>query len=321
VEAFKRKNFIQLLGLTGVAFLLPKNLPAEIAIEPKLKRRSLRIAHLTDIHVDTTHEASYGMNAALEAVNNLPDKPDLIINGGDAIMNKLSMDREKLNKQWKLFHHINSDANSLEMYHCIGNHDLYGFALPHKNNDVSKRWALDEYQMEHPYYSFQKNDWHFIVLDSIHPRISTPGYFGKIDIKQIEWLRSLLLNIPKTQNICIVSHIPILSVCSLFDGKGVDHSNWCIPDVSLHSDAAMLRDLFYEFPNIKCCLSGHIHLIDHVNYLGIDYYCDGAVCGAWWKGDHQQFAPSFSVINFYTDGTTDREVYYYKWKLNLSVKR
>jgi hypothetical protein len=76
----------------------------------------------------------------------------------------------------------------------------------------------------------------------------------------------------------------------------------------------MLRDLFFQYPNIKACLSGHIHLIDHVNYLGVDYYCNGAVCGSWWMGNHQQFPPAFTIQNFYTDGSTDREVHYYDWK-------
>ena len=164
------------------------------------------------------------------------------------------------------------------------------------------------------YYSFKKAGWHFIVLDSIHARKSLPGYFGKIDEEQFLWLENELKMIHPETPVCVVSHIPILAVCTLFDNTRVTHNNWNVPDNCLHSDAIKLRDLFYRNKNVKACLSGHIHLIDHVNYLGTNYYCNGAVSGGWWKGDHQQFAPAFAIMNFYDDGTTTRDIHYYNWK-------
>jgi hypothetical protein len=64
---------------------------------------------------------------------------------------------------------------------------------------------------------------------------------------------------------------------------------------------------------VKAALSGHIHLIDEVDYLGVKYYCNGAVCGAWWEGNNQEFPPAFAVMNFYDDGSTEREIVYYDW--------
>jgi len=52
----------------------------------------------------------------------------------------------------------------------------------------------------------------------------------------------------------------------------------------MHVDAAKIKDLFAKHKNVKLCLSGHLHLVDRVDYNGVTYLCDGAVCGGWWKG-------------------------------------
>jgi hypothetical protein len=104
-------------------------------------------------------------------------------------------------------------------------------------------------------------------------------------------------------------------VCTFFESSNKNKKTWNVPNNSLHADAAELTALFYKYPNVKACLSGHIHMIDHVNYLGVDYYCNGAVSGSWWKGNHHQFPPSFSMMNFFDDGKVTRDVNYYNWNL------
>lgn len=289
--------------------------PALLSLPEKHSRskRVLRVAHLTDIHIKPDKVAEAGFAAALHQVNSLADKPDFIINGGDSIMNAVSLSKEHVKEQWNCFHTLLQNENNLNIHHCVGNHDLFGWAMPGVNKSSGKTWALDEYRMKKAYYSFSTNGWKFIVLDSIHSRKSVPGYFGKVDEEQLAWLESELLNTPEHAHICIVSHIPILAVCTLFDGSYVHNNHWFVPDNTLHADARILRDLFYKSGKVKACLSGHIHMIDHVNYLGTDYYCNGAVSGGWWKGDHQQFSPSFIVMNFFEDGSTTREVFHYKW--------
>jgi predicted MPP superfamily phosphohydrolase len=319
MKQFTRKDFMKLLGVTGAAAVLPfqgnASTPELLNLPNKNgKVRSLRMAHLTDIHVIDTAAARHGMTAALHAVNSLQDKPDFIFNGGDAIMNAVTFSKSQIKNQWNLFHEIMKGENSLPLYHCIGNHDLHGWLLPNSNNDACKKMAEEEYGLDKRYYTFERGGWQFVVLDSIHARKSVPGYFGKLDEEQLDWLKATLKSISPETPICVVSHIPILAVCTLFDGSSVSNAHWNIPDNCLHHDASMLRDLFFQYPNIKACLSGHIHLIDHVNYLGVDYYCNGAVCGSWWMGNHQQFPPAFTIQNFYTDGSTDREVHYYDWK-------
>lgn len=315
---FNRKNFLKTLGLGLTAGMIHSGFGSSEIIEPPKpilkKKRVARIAHLTDVHVENEKTSLLGFEAALKAVNNLKDKVDVIVNGGDAIMNAVALSKSRVKDQWNSFHSVLKANNEIDIKHCIGNHDLFGWAIPGKNKSDGKKWAMEEYSLSKNYYSFKINNWKFVVLDSIHARNTIPGYYGKIDDEQLDWLKQELAGTEKNEFVSIVSHIPIISICSMFDKINHSENNWIIPDNTLHADSHILRDIFNKQGNVKACLSGHIHLIDHVNYLGTDYYCNGAVSGGWWKGEYQQFPPAFVVVNFYDDGSTEREIYFYKWK-------
>lgn len=321
-----RKSFLRTMGLIGAGAVLTNGVvvsprekpetPANTEPAPTLSGNALRLAHLTDIHVSPERVAEFGMAASLNAVNALKEKPAFIMNGGDAIMNAASLTKEAIREQWQSYHKIIKSDNNLPLYNCIGNHDLYGFLLPSADHAESKKWATDEYQLAKPYYSFGQGKWHFIVLDSIHGRKSIPGYYGKLDEEQMDWLKRELDSVPASTFICIVSHIPILAICSMFDRDITNMRKMTISDSNMHADSDELIELFYRHKNVRACLSGHIHMIDYVNYLGVEYFCNGAVAGNWWKGNYQHFAPSFSVMNFYDSGAVTREVHYYNWNLS-----
>jgi len=318
MEMLSRQKFLKYIGITGAALVLPK-LSSSIPIPPSDKNapsaRPLRVAHLTDIHAQSGKEPEQGFASALQTVNSLSEAPDFILNGGDSIMNSaLNLSKEEVKREWSVFHRILKDHNNLPVMHCVGNHDLHGWTSPSLAHNQEKKWALDEYKLERSYYSVEKGKWKFIILDSIHGRYSIPGYYAKLDEGQMLWLKQELETTSSSQHICIVTHIPILAVCTLFNTLNKSNEHWRIPNNTLHADAEELTSLFYQYPNIKACLSGHIHLIDHVNYLGIDYYCNGAVSGSWWKGDFHQFPPSLSMMNFHDHGKVEREIIYYNWK-------
>jgi Icc protein len=203
--------------------------------------------------------------------------------------------------------------NSLDVHHTIGNHDIFNIGKSAGAFADGKKWACEEFQIPHQYYTFDKGRWRFIILDSVHTR-GVPGYIGRLDEEQMAWLKQTLTATPAGMYVCVVSHIPLLAVCTTFDGSRVRGNQWRIGGGDLHEDAREVKDLFHTTKNVKACLSGHIHLIDELDYLGTKYYCNGAVCGRWWAGDNQEFPPAFAVMNFYDDGTTERELHYYKWQ-------
>ena len=109
-----------------------------------------------------------------------------------------------------------------------------------------------------------------------------------------------------------MSHIPILSICSgLFFNKTEANGDLLLKRNLMHTDFLQLKEIFKAYSNIKVCISGHIHLQDEVTYLGVRYYCNGAVSGNWWKGSFQEFAPAFAVMDFFDDGTFTRSMVNY----------
>jgi len=302
----KRKDFIlNSAGLGAAAFVNPSTF-----LTTQEKKSPIRVAHLTDIHIKPGKDIEASAARAMHHAQILVPEIDFIINGGDSIMDSLEADKEKTQIQWDLFTSILKKEISLPVYHCIGNHDIWGWFIkenkPENERQYGKVWVVETLQMKNRYYSFSKDKWHFIVLDStqLNP---AGGYIGKIDEEQLAWLQTELASVPKEKFICIVSHIPILSICAgLFFDKTEANGDLKIQRNLMHSDFFALKKIFNNYPNIKVCISGHIHLQDELNYLGIKYYCNGAVCGNWWKGSFQEFAPAYAMLEFYADGTSKR---------------
>ena len=306
----KRKAFLQTSAAVIGSSLLPSLSFAEAA-----KKKPIRFAHLTDIHVKPGNIPEAGMAKALQHVQQLTTKADFIINGGDAIMDALEADKAKTQTQWDIFKSILQKENSLPIYHTIGNHDVWGWFIKSEKPDndrlYGKQWVQDILEMKR-YYSFSKNNWHFMVLDStqLNP---AGGYIGKLDEGQLEWLQQELAAVPADKFICIVSHIPVLSICSgLFFDKTETNGDLLIKRNLMHTDFLVLKKIFAKYPNIRVCISGHIHLQDEVEYLGIKYYCNGAVSGNWWKGPFQEFSPAYAVMELFDDGTSKRTMIKYE---------
>jgi 3',5'-cyclic AMP phosphodiesterase CpdA len=278
------------------------------------KKKPLRFAHLTDIHLKPGLVPEKGMTNAFRHVQENATI-DFIMNGGDSIMDALEADKQKTQTQWALFRDLLKKENSLPVYHTIGNHDIWGWFAkkdrPENDPLYGKAWVLESLGMKNRFYSFTKGNWHFIVLDStqLNP---AGGYIGKLDPEQLDWLQQELKQAPPGKFICIVSHIPILSICSgLFFDKTETNGDLLIKRNLMHTDFLALKKIFSAYPGIKVCISGHIHLQDEVEYLGITYYCNGAVCGNWWNGPYQEFAPAYDVMELFDDGSSRRTMMKY----------
>lgn len=302
----KRSSFLK----TGAAIAAGTILaPTEILAED-FKKKPLRFAHISDIHVKPGSIPETGMTKALHHVQQSPFRPSFIMNTGDSIMDALEADKNKVQAQWDIFTTILKKENSLPIQHAIGNHDIWGWFVKENKPDndrlYGKQWVKDILQLNERYYSFEKGNWTFIVLDSTQLN-SAGGYIAYVDEPQMAWLKQTLAATPKEQFICMVSHIPILSVCSgLFFNKTETNGDLLTKRNLMHTDFFALKNLFKNYPNIKCCISGHIHLQDEVEYLGIKYYCNGAVSGNWWGGAFQDFAPAYAIMELYPDGSSKR---------------
>lgn len=288
--------------------------PASIAP----RRRALRFAHLTDSHVQPERRGAEGLAACLRHLRELSDSPELIVTGGDLIMDAAETPRARTQELWDLYLGALRAECRLPIAHCLGNHDVWGWAKAKcgatgQEPDYGKKWALDVLQMPRSYHSFDRGGWHFVVLDSISPH--GESYIGRLDDEQFEWLAADLDRTPATTPVVVISHIPIVSVIAYFAARDEDkRGEWAVPGGVMHLDARRLRALFNQHANVKLCLSGHLHQLDRISFEGVTYICDGAVCGAWWKGRNVLCSEGYGVIDLYSDGTFEHSYETYGWK-------
>ncbi|MBX3096929.1 MAG: metallophosphoesterase [Fimbriimonadaceae bacterium] len=279
-----------------------------------VRARSLRIAHLTDIHVQPEKRGGEGMAACLKHLMAQEDTPDFVFTGGDLVMDVWSADKERAKVQWDLFGKVLADGTDLPVHHCLGNHDYWnGGDKGAQADKFGYAWAMEELKMPKPFYSFDEGAWHFIVLESTQPQPSG-GYKARLGEEQLNWLAADLESTSKDRPVLVLSHIPILAACAYFDGDNEKEDNWNVPGAWMHVDARQIKDVFRRHPNVKVCISGHIHLADEVDYLGVKYLCNGAVCGGWWGGNYQEFGPAYALLDLFEDGTVSSQLIEYGWE-------
>jgi 3',5'-cyclic AMP phosphodiesterase CpdA len=298
-------------GLAGTATVLAGD------TRPEKPKRVLRIAHLSDIHIQPERNAAKGLTACLHHVQGHKDRPDMILTGGDLVMDSLGADEARTRAQWDLFRSVMRAECSLAVEHCLGNHDVWGLdrkASRTTGNEplYGKKWAMEVLGLERPYRAFSRAGWRFIVLDSTFPKGS--GYIGRLDETQFEWLQDELARTDAKTPVLVVSHIPILAAAAFLDGNREESGDWQVPAAWMHIDLRRIKDLFARHPNVKVCLSGHLHLVDRVDYCGVTYLCDGAVCAAWWNGPYQECEPGYALVDLYADGTFERQYVTFGWK-------
>jgi 3',5'-cyclic AMP phosphodiesterase CpdA len=158
---------------------------------------------------------------------------------------------------------------------------------------------MDKLQLPKAYYSFEKGGWKFILLDSVHLDIDDTWYIGKLGDEQFQWLQNELH--ASSGPVLVMSHIPILTSTVLLKDDVINR--WEITGGEMHTDSTKLIRLFNQYPNVKLVLSGHIHLREKLVYDNLTYLCNGAVSGAWWKGNNRETAPGYGLIDLYPDGT------------------
>jgi 3',5'-cyclic-AMP phosphodiesterase len=307
-HSVSRRSFMQTTGLAVAA----AGLPGHLAAQPE-SSIALRIAHLTDVHLLPEGPSVEGFTQALRQIHAAWPKVDLIINGGDCVMDAMKADRQWAEAQWRAFTRVIAAEVSLPIVHCIGNHDVWGWGLPANDSAEAsgaaegKDMAMRSLGLSHRYYAFDRGGWHFIVLDSIHPEEhpSDQHYTGKLDDEQRNWLTQDLERTPSETPVCVVSHIPILCACEYLDGQNETSGDWVVPGAWMHIDARWLWQLFGQHPNVRLCLSGHSHQVEDLRYHGVKYLTDGAISANWWSGPYFDFPPGYVMLTLHTDGASE----------------
>jgi predicted MPP superfamily phosphohydrolase len=129
------------------------------ASSSETRKRALRIAHLTDIHVKPEMRAAEGMAACLHHAQE-HHRPDLIINTGDAIWDSLAAEEAHVRSLWELSQKIWKSECGVPVEHAIGNHDIWGIDKKASKTTgdeplYGKKWVMSLHGWECPYRSFR----------------------------------------------------------------------------------------------------------------------------------------------------------------------
>jgi Icc protein len=281
----------------GGLFLLP-----QLGLNPvdSKEKSVLRVAHITDVHLKNELGAPAKFVKCLHHLQGQSPKVDLILNGGDVVFDMNKENISTINEQWKLEVDTMKNECSLPVHYCLGNHDIWWNENSKSDVFYGKKYAMDKLELAKPYHSFIKNGWKFIILDSTHLDIDQTWYIGKLGDEQFNWLENELKSTDPKMPVLVMSHIPILTALLMIEDNIVN--KWTMLGGDMHTDTAKIINLFYRHPNVKLCLSGHLHMRDKVVYNGVTYLCNGAVSGAWWNGNRRETAPGYGLIDLFADG-------------------
>ena len=321
MSEISRRALIRTGLSAGAAMLAPAVVRATVDAPAKPRAAGgVRFAHLTDMHIQPELRADDGYAAALRSLAKLDPQPDFVITGGDHVMDSFEHRLKRVKVQWDLYDKVLSENLKLPVYATLGNHDVFGWGkdpteISPATSGYGKAMALDRLRMQQTYYSFDRAGWHFVILDNISRR--DHGYFAGLDDEQTEWLKGDLAGNDKP--VCVVTHIPLLSACVFFDLK-FDDNTYQVNDALMQREVKPLLTLL-RANNTKLCLSGHIHLVDRVDYLGMTFLCNGAVCGNWWKGPRQEFPEGYGVIDIYPDGGFDHQYVDFGWRAATDAEK
>ena len=252
------------------------------------KASTVRIGICADVHLPTMHDAEHRITTFIDSMKIA--KPDFLVDMGD-----FGTPAPKYTPYFAIW-----NAYPGPKYHVIGNHEMDG--------GYTLQQALAYRNMTSSYYSFQRNGFHFIVLDGNDKKTpDAKGYQEHIGTQQLEWLKTEL---SKTVDpIVIFSHQGL--------GKdGVDNSAEIRTLLEAHNKQAKRNKILINF-------YGHIHYdrADEIN--GIWYVCINSMSYKWLGEEygHIRYSPEvdkefkwikytapykdplFTVVEISTNGT------------------
>lgn len=218
--------------------------------------KPVTFAVVSDLHQDIAHDAEERLGTFLRAAND--NQVDFIIELGDFCMPK--EENKPFLKRWQDY--------AGEKYMLLGNHDM---------DNCSKEEVMQFIGMNNRYYSFDKGDFHFIVLDpnniydgEKYIPYENGNYFGYgekvsyVDPEQVEWLKK---DLQATDKRCII-----------FSHQSFECSSQNREDIRKIFEDENLRA---GYKKVAVAFSGH----DHTNYMkeinGIAYIQINSASNQW----------------------------------------
>lgn len=218
--------------------------------------KPVTFAVVSDLHQDIAHDAEERLGTFLRAAND--NQVDFIIELGDFCMPK--EENKPFLKRWQDY--------AGEKYMLLGNHDM---------DNCSKEEVMQFIGMNNRYYSFDKGDFHFVILDpnniydgEKYIPYENGNYFGYgekvsyVDPEQVEWLKKDLQSTDKR--------------CIIFSHQSFECSSQNREEIRKIFEDENLRA---GYKKVAVAFSGH----DHTNYMkeinGIAYIQINSASNQW----------------------------------------
>ncbi|AWW32205.1 alkaline phosphatase [Echinicola strongylocentroti] len=244
-----RKEFIK-LGTLGAVSLTFR--PSAHAVSPT-RKSNITFGVITDLHHDIMHDGQKRLEAFLGDMKE--QQPDFIIQLGDFCVPKPA--NQPLLDAWNTF--------SGDKHHVIGNHDTDG--------GFSKDQVVEFWEAKGNYYSFDKNGFHFVVLDGNEHNESSDrpkGYARYISPSQMDWLVD---DLQKT-------NLPSIVCCH----QGLDNERYGIENGMAVRYLLETANTNAGFQKVILVLSGHHHQ-DYFNKINDIHYVQINSASYYWLGD------------------------------------
>lgn len=227
-------KIIPSLGIVLCLMVIAINAPAK-------KIEKVKFGICTDVHLPTMHDSEYRITTFINTM--IKERPDFIIEMGD-----FATPDPKFAPYFAIWNSFPGDK-----YHVIGNHEMDG--------GYTREKTMAFLNLQRSYYSFDKNGFHFIVLDGNDKKNpEAKGYKQFIGEEQIKWLRKELAwtSLP----VVIFSHQGLVEYKGADETYGVE--NWRIIQ-----DILAEHNRTHPGKRVVACFNGHTHYDDAVNLNGI----------------------------------------------------
>ena len=217
----------------------------------------IKIGLCTDVHLPTMHDSEYRLTTFINSMK--AEKPDFIIEMGDFEIPDPKL--AYLVDIWNSF--------PGEKFHVIGNHEMDG--------GTSKAKAVEYLKMKGSYYSFDRQGFHFIVLDGNDKKSpDVKGYPQFIGPDQVEWLKDDLLK--AEHPVVIFSHQGLSRVKGAEEFYGVENDKQIQEILTNHNSVNPSN-------KVIACFNGHSHYDFAENVNGI-WYITITSMAYHWLGDN-----------------------------------
>ncbi|HRP33963.1 MAG TPA: metallophosphoesterase [Agriterribacter sp.] len=259
-------------------FMLDANAQRDLS-----EKQEYSFVFMTDLHIKHDPFVLSEFSRLIDTINSM--KVDFVLTGGDQVFDVMRGNVKKGDSLFTLYKEQIAKIK-VPVHSCMGNHELFGI-YPESDIDSTHsdyKYGMFKRYLGNPYYSFNHKGWHFIVLNVLD--VANKKYIGRVDEKQIAWLKQDLAQVDAGTPVVVAAHLPFVSsfyqVYPPKDGSDKDR-----PWISNRNEILQL----FKQHQLKMVLQGHTHWLEDVNVENRTHFITGgAVAGrpSWRGNNHGQ---------------------------------